>query len=107
MLVARKIKRDVTNVSRETFCFLEGFMSVILTWIITHLLTELEAIVVADEPEIIAKMEGLVKKLEAWIDAKSPVSAAIVNPVMDGVDPLIEQEVPALVEKAAEEIKFM
>lgn len=82
-------------------------MNIVLGWLIKSLLSQLEEILIENEPEIITELESLVKKLQDYISSKSPAAASIVDKVFDGVDYEIEKEVPVAVEKIGNEIKYM
>ena len=60
--------------------------SIILSLISSHLLTIIEDELAAEEPAIVAlvvqEIQLLISKLEAFIEAKQPIVAAVVNPAL-------------------------
>lgn len=64
-------------------------MSFILTLLSSHLLSVLESELASNEPAIVnmivKEMQLLVNKLEAFIAAKDPSLATVVNPVLTTV----------------------
>jgi hypothetical protein len=83
-------------------------MSFILTLLSSHLLSVLESELASNEPAIVnmivQEMQLLVNKLEAFIAAKEPALAAVVNPVLTTAGNVAAQAVQAagtVVEAAA------
>lgn len=63
--------------------------SAILTLLISHILTFVENELAKEEPQlvadVVAEIQLLISKLEAFVAGKSPAVAAAVNPVLAGV----------------------
>ena len=82
-------------------------MSIVMSWIISHLLAELEEILIEEEPAIISELEVLVKKLENYIASKSSIAAEILNPILDMASDIVSNEFPVVVHTIADELETM
>ena len=56
--------------------------SIILSLLSSHIISIVESLIVAAEPTVIAEIQLLIGKLEAYIEGKVPAIAAVVNPVL-------------------------
>lgn len=82
-------------------------MPIIMTWLISHLLSELEALIIAEEPAIVEEIQDLIKKLEDFISNKFPVASEIVNPILEGASSLVDDSVPVIVHTIKQELETM
>jgi hypothetical protein len=74
-------------------------MNMILTLLSSHLLSVIESALISDEPAIVAaiekELELLVMKLESFITSKSPAVSAVVTPILNGVNAVVDASVEA------------
>jgi hypothetical protein len=64
-------------------------MSIVISLLISHLLSMIEAALIAEEPTIVAEMQLLITKLEGYISGKSTTIAADINPVLNNISAIV------------------
>jgi hypothetical protein len=67
--------------------------SIILSLLTSHLLTIIEDLIEAAEPTIVAEVQLLISKLEAYVGSKSTAVAAVVNPVLEATSAIVPADV--------------
>ena len=84
-------------------------MNMLLTLISAHLLTIIENLLIADEPQIVAAAEQevalLITKLESYLKKSSPVAAEVITPVLNGTQKVFNTGLNAAASAVAVEAK--
>lgn len=74
-------------------------MNLILTLLSSHLLSIIENALIKEEPEIVAAMEQeialLITKLESYVSKKSPAVSAVVTPILNSANNVVDASIEA------------